>query len=55
LGEQHKRKLHQIETDGPAVIVIDYVCIIEKFEDGEGLRIGIDPLRGVFWTMEGLV
>ncbi len=55
LGEQHKRKLYQMETDSPAVIVIDYVCIMEKFEDGEGLQIGMDLLRGVFWTMEGLV
>ncbi len=47
--------MHQMETGSPAVIVIDYVCIIEKLEDGEGLQIGMDPLRGVFRTMEGLV
>ncbi len=55
LGEQHKRKLHQMEADSPAVIVIAYMCILGKLGNGEGLRIGMDPLRGVFWTMEGLV
>jgi hypothetical protein len=44
LGEQHKGKLHQMEADSPAVI--DYVCIIKKLEDGEGLRMGMDLLRG---------
>jgi hypothetical protein len=55
LGEQHKRKLHQMEADSPAVIVIAYMCIIGKLGNGEGFRIRMDPLRGVFWTMEGLV
>jgi hypothetical protein len=55
LGEQHKRKLHQMEADSPAVIVIAYMCMIGKLGNGEGLRIGMDPLRGVFWTLEGLV
>jgi hypothetical protein len=55
LGEQHKRKLHQMEANSPAVIVIAYMCIIGKLGNGEGLRIGMDPLRGVFWTMEVLV
>jgi hypothetical protein len=48
-------KLHQMEADSPAVIVIAYICIIAKLGNGEGLRIGMDPLRGVFWTLEGLV
>ncbi len=30
LGEQHKRKLHQMEADSPAVIVINYVCVYHK-------------------------
>ncbi len=55
LEEQHKRKLHQMEADSPAVIVIAYMCIIAKLGNGEGLRIRMDPLRGVFWTLEGLV
>jgi hypothetical protein len=55
LGEQHKRKLHQMEDDSPAVIVIAYMCIIGKLGNGEGLRIGMDPLRGLFWTMEVLI
>ncbi len=46
LGEQHKRKLHQMEADSPAVI--DYVCIIKQLENGEWLRIEMDPFRGVF-------
>jgi hypothetical protein len=53
--EQSKRKLQQMEADSPAVIVIAYMCIIAKPENGEGLWIGMDPLRGVFWTMEALV
>ncbi len=52
---QHKRKLHQMEANSLAVIVIAYMCIIGKLGNGEGLRIGMDPLRGVFWTLEGLV
>ena len=55
LGEQHKRKLHQMEANSLAVIVIAYMCIIGKLGNGEGLRIGMDSLRGVFLTMEGLV
>jgi hypothetical protein len=47
LKEQHKRKLHQMEADNPAVNVIAYMCILAKLENGEGLRIGMDPLRGV--------
>ncbi len=31
------------------------VCHFSSLEDGEGLWIGMDPLRGVFRTMEGLV
>ncbi len=50
--QQHKRKLHQMEADSPAVA---YMCIIGQLGIGEGLRIGMDPLRGVFQTMEGLV
>ncbi len=42
---QDKGKLHQMEADSPAVIVIDYVCMIEKLGNGEWLRIGMDPLR----------
>ncbi len=48
-------KLHQMEDDSPAVIVIAYICIIAKPGNGEGLSIGMDPLRGVFWTLEGPV
>ncbi len=55
LEEQHKRKLHQMEADSPAVNVIAYICIIAKPGNGEGLWIGMDPLRGVFWTLEGPV
>jgi hypothetical protein len=53
LEEQHKRKLHQMEADSPAVIIIAYVYIIGQLR--KGLRIGMDPPRGVFPTMEGLV
>jgi hypothetical protein len=55
LREQYKRKLHQMETDSPAIIVIAYMCIIAKLGNGAGVRIGMNPLRGVFWTLEGLV
>ena len=55
LGEQCKRKLQQMEADCPAVIVIAYMCIIAKPGNGEGLWIGMDPLRGVFRTLEALV
>ncbi len=55
LREQYKRKLHQMEADSPAVIVIAYMCIIAKLGNGAGVRIGMDPLRGVFWTLEDLV
>ncbi len=55
LGEQYKRKLHQVEADSPAVIVIAYMCIIAKLGNGEGLQIGMDPLRGVCRTLEGPV
>jgi hypothetical protein len=48
-------KLHQLEADSPAVIVIACICIIAKPGNGEGLWIGMDLLRGVFWTLEGLV
>jgi hypothetical protein len=47
LGEQHKRELHQIEADSPAVIVIACICVIAKLRNGKGLWIGMDPLRGV--------
>jgi hypothetical protein len=47
LEEQHKRKLHQMEADSPAAIVIVYMCIIAKPRNGKGLWIGMDPLRGV--------
>jgi hypothetical protein len=40
-----------MEADSPAAIVIAYMCIIAKLEIGEGLSIGMDPLRGVFWTI----
>ncbi len=53
LGEQCKRKLQQMEADSPAVIVIAYMCIIAKL--GRRMRIGMDLLRGVCRTMEGLV
>ncbi len=53
--EQCKRKLHQMEADSPAVIVIAYMCIIAKPGNGEGLWIGMDPLRGVCRTLEALV
>ena len=55
LEEQHKRELHQMEADSPAAIVIVYMCIIAKPRNGKGLWIGMDPLRGVFGTLEGLV
>jgi hypothetical protein len=42
-------------ADSPAVNVIAYMCIIAKLGNVEGLRIGMDPLRGVFWTLEGPV
>jgi hypothetical protein len=51
--EQNKRELHQMEADSPAVNVIAYMCIIAKL--GRWVRIGMDPLRGVCQTMEGLV
>jgi hypothetical protein len=44
-----------MEADYPAVIVIAYMCIIAKPGNGGGLRIGMDPLRGVSWTLEALV
>jgi hypothetical protein len=44
-----------MEADSPAVIVIAYMCIIAKPGNGEGLWIGMDPLRGVFRTLEALV
>ena len=53
LKEQRKRKLHQMGADSPAEIIIAYVYIIGQL--GKGLRIGMDPLRGVFLTIEGLV
>ncbi len=53
--EQCKRKLQQMEADSPAVIVIAYMWIIAKPGNGEGLWIGMDPLRGVFRTLEALV
>jgi hypothetical protein len=53
LGEQCKRKLQQMEADSPAVIVIAYMCIIARL--GKRMRIGMDPLRGVYRTVEGLV
>ncbi len=34
--EQHKRKLHRMEADSPAVIVIAYMCMIGKLGNGEG-------------------
>jgi hypothetical protein len=37
LGEQHKRKLHQMEADSPAVIVIASMYKIAEPENGEGL------------------
>ncbi len=49
--EQCKRKLHQMEADSPAVNVIAYMCIIAKLGNGEGLWIGMEPLRGVFRTI----
>ncbi len=30
LKEQHKRKLHQMEADSPAVNVIAYMCVTAK-------------------------
>ncbi len=53
--EQCKRKLQQMEANSPAVNVIAYICIIAKPGNGEGLRIGMDLLRGVFGTLEGPV
>jgi hypothetical protein len=53
LGEQCKRKLQQMETDSPAVIVIAYMCIIARL--GRRMRIGMDMLRGMYRTVEGLV
>ncbi len=47
LGEQHKRELHQMEADNPAVIVIAYMCIVARPRNGEGMWIGMDPLKGV--------
>ena len=32
LGEQHKKKQHQMEADSPAVNVIVYVYIVSKLE-----------------------
>jgi hypothetical protein len=55
LEEQHKRKQHQMEADSPAVNAIAYMCKIAKLRNEEGLRMGMDPLRGVFWTLEGPV
>jgi hypothetical protein len=36
LEEQQKRKLHQMEADSPAVIVIAYMCIIASSEMEKG-------------------
>jgi hypothetical protein len=47
LEEQHKRKLHQMEADSPALIVAVYMCVTGMPGNGEGLRIGMNPLRGV--------
>jgi hypothetical protein len=55
LVEDKQGKLHQMEADSPAVIVIAYMYMIGKPGNGEGLRIGMDPRRGVFWTLESLV
>jgi hypothetical protein len=55
LVEDKLGKLHQMEADSPAVNVIAYMCIITKLGNVKGLRIGMDPLRGVFWSLEGPV
>jgi hypothetical protein len=50
--KQGKRKLQQMEADNPAIDIVAYVYIVAKCK---GLWIGMDPLRGVFATLGGLL
>ena len=50
--KQCKRKLQQMEADNPAIDIVAYVYIVAKCK---GLWIRMDPLRGVFATLGGLL